>query len=61
MSNTKAAADLVLRYLIARALFRGIGFNPPKNLEHQISGDVRYPAGGVLLNEVTVRPNPAII
>ena len=26
---------------------------PPKNLEHQIRGGVRYPAGGVLLNEVT--------
>ena len=61
MSNTKAAADLVLRYLIARALFRGIEFKPPKNLEHQIRAGVRYPAGGVLLNEVTVRLIPAII
>src|SRR5437763_8534956 len=61
MSNTKAAADLVLRYLIAMALFRGIEFKPPKNLEHQIRAGVRYPAGGVLLNEVTVRLIPAII
>jgi len=59
--KTKAAADLVLRYLIARALFRGTLFKPPKNLEYQISGGVRYPGGGVLLNEVSLRPIPAIV
>jgi hypothetical protein len=61
MDNIKAAADLVLRYVIARALFRGAVFKPPPNLEHQIRGGVRYLAGGVLLNEVTMGRPPAIV
>ena len=60
MNKTNAAADLVLRYLIARALFRGKTFRPPKNLEYQITGGVRYFAG-VLLNEVAMRSAPAIV
>jgi hypothetical protein len=61
MDNIKTAADLVLRYLIARALFRGAVFKPPPNLEHQIRGGVRYLARGVLLNEVTMGRIPAIV
>jgi hypothetical protein len=61
MDNTKVAADLVLRYLIAKSLFRGAVFKPPPNLEHQIRGGVRYLARGVLLNEVTMGRTPAII
>jgi hypothetical protein len=61
MDNIKAAADLVLRYLITRALFRGAVFKPPPNLEHQIRGGVRYLARGVLLNEVTMGRTPAIV
>ena len=61
MDDIKVAADLVLRYVIARALFRGAAFRPPPNLEHQIRGGVRYLAGGVLLNEVTMGRNPAIV
>jgi hypothetical protein len=61
MDNIKAAADLVLRYVIVRASFRGAVFKPPPNLEHQIRGGVRYLAMGVLLNEVTMGRTPAII
>jgi hypothetical protein len=61
MNKTKAAADLILRYVIARALFRGAVFKPPPNLEHQIRGGVRYLCGGILLNEVTLGRTPAII
>jgi len=61
MDNIKAAADLVLRYLITRALFRGAVFKPPPHLEHQIRGGVRYLARGVLLNEVTMGRTPAIV
>src|SRR5438046_10691049 len=61
MDNIKAAADLVLRYLITRALFRGAVFKPPSHLEHQIRGGVRYLARGVLLNEVTMGRTPAIV
>jgi len=61
MDNIKAAADLVLRYAIARALFRGAVFKIPRNLEHQIRGGVRYLARGVLLNEVTMGRIPAIV
>ena len=61
MDNIKAAADLVLRYLIARSLFRGAVLKPPPNLEHQIRGGVRYLARGVLLNEVTMGRTPAIV
>ena len=61
MDNTKVAADLVLRYLIAKSLFRGAVFKPPPNLEHQIRGGVRYLARGVLLNEVTMGRTPAIV
>jgi hypothetical protein len=60
MNKTNAAADLVLRYLIARALFRGKAFRPPRNLEYQIRGGVRSFAG-VQLNEVTMRSAPAIV
>ena len=61
MDHIKAAADLVLRYLITRALFRGAVFKPPPNLEHQIRAGVRYLAKGVLLNEVTMGRTPAIV
>ena len=60
MNKTNAAADLVLRYLIARALFRGKTFRPPKNLEYRIAGGVRSFAG-ILLNEVAMRSAPAIV
>ena len=61
MDRMKVAADLVFRYVIARALFRGTVLQLPINLEHQIRGGVRYVAGGVLLNEVTLGRNPAIV
>ena len=61
MDKIKAAADLVCRYVIARTLFRGTVLKLPVNLEHQIRGGVRYAAGGVLLNEVTLGRTPAIV
>jgi hypothetical protein len=61
MDKVKVAADLVFRYVIARALFRGTVLQLPINLEHQIRGGVRYVAGGVLLNEVTLGRTPAIV
>src|SRR5690348_7810969 len=61
MDNIKVAADLVLRYVITRALFRGAVIKPPPNLEHQIRGGVRFLARGVLLNEVTMGRTPAIV
>ena len=60
MNKTNAAADLVLRYLIARALFKGKTFRPPRNLECQVRGGVRSFAG-VLLNDVAMRSAPAIV
>ena len=61
MDKMTAAADLVCRYVIARALFRSKVLKLPANLEHQIRSGVRYVAGGVLLNEVTLGCSPAII
>jgi hypothetical protein len=61
MSRTKAAADLVLRYLTARALFRQTPWEMPPNLEYLIERGVRLLPGGVVINEVPLAPAPAII
>jgi len=61
MNKTKAAAALVLRYLTARALFRRTDWDVPVNLECRIAGGVRALPGGVLLNEVALMPEPAIL
>lgn len=61
MSRTKAAAGLVLRYLTARALFRQTPWEMPPNLEYLIGRDIRLLPGGVLINEVPLKPAPAII
>jgi hypothetical protein len=61
MSQTKPAADLVLRYLTARALFRQTPWEMPPNLEYLIERGVRLLPGGVLINEVPLQPAPAII
>jgi len=61
MSKTKAAADLVVRYLTARALFRQAPWEMPPNLEYLIGRGERLLPGGVLINEVPLTPAPAII
>jgi hypothetical protein len=61
MNKTKAAAALVLRYLTARALFRRTDWDIPANLERRIAGGIRALPGGVLLNEVALMPEPAIL
>ena len=61
MNETKAAAALVLRYLTARALFRRTEWEVPTNLEYKIAAGVRAIPGGVVLNEVALMPQPAII
>lgn len=61
MSKTKAAADLVLRYLTARALFRQVPWEMPANLEYLIGRGIRLLPGGVVINEVPLQPAPAII
>ena len=61
MNKTKAAADLVLRYFTARALFRRTDWEVPTNLEYKIAAGVRALPGGVVLNEVALTPEPAII
>jgi hypothetical protein len=61
MNKTKAAAALVLRYLTARALFRKTDWDIPTNLERKIAGGIRALPGGVLLNEVALMPEPAIV
>src|SRR4051794_10138445 len=61
MNRTRAAAELVLRYLTARALFREAPWEVPPNLEYLIGRGVRLLPGGVLLNEVPLMPTPAII
>jgi hypothetical protein len=61
VTKTKAAADLVLRYLTARALFRQTPWEMPSNLEYLIARGVRLLPGGVLINEVPLAPAPAII
>jgi hypothetical protein len=61
MSKSKAAADLVLRYLTARALFRRTDWEVPADLEYKIAGGVRALHGGVLLNEVALMTTPTII
>lgn len=61
MSKTKAAADLVLRYLTARALFRQVPWEMPANLEYLIGRGIRLLPGGVVINEVPLQPVPAII
>ena len=61
MNKTKAAAALVLRYLTARALFRRTEWEVPANLEYKIAAGVRALPGGVVLNEVALTPEPAII
>jgi len=61
MNRTRAAAELVLRYLTARALFRQAPWEVPPNLEYLIGRGVRLLPGGVLINEVPLMPRPAII
>jgi hypothetical protein len=61
LTKTKAAADLVLRYLTARSLFRQTPWEMPSNLEYLIGRGVRLLPGGVLINEVSLKPAPAII
>jgi len=61
MSKTKAAADLVARYLTARALFRQAPWEMPANLEYLIGRGERLLPGGVLINEVPLTSAPAII
>jgi hypothetical protein len=61
MNRTRAAAELVLRYLTARALFRQTPWEMPPNLEYLIGRGVRLLPGGVLINEVLLTPTPAII
>ena len=58
MNRTRAAAELVLRCLTARALFRQTSWEIPPNLEYLI---VRLLPGGVLINEVLLARTPAII
>jgi hypothetical protein len=58
MNRTRAAAELVLRCLTARALFRQTPWEMPPNLEYLI---VRLLPGGVLINEVLLARTPAII
>src|SRR5437764_14565449 len=58
MNRTRAAAELVLRCLTARALFRQTPWEMPPNLEYLI---VRLLPGGVLINEVPLARTPAII
>jgi hypothetical protein len=61
LTKTKAAADLVLRYLTARSLFRQTPWEMPSNLEYLIGRGVRLLPGGVVINEVPLKPAPAII
>src|SRR5947208_16903227 len=61
MTKTKAAAELVARYLTARALFRRTPWEVPSNLEYLIGRGVRLLRDGVLVNEVPLQPAPAII
>jgi len=61
MNRTRAAAELVLRYLTARALFRQVDWEMPPNLEYLIERGVRLLPGGVVINEVPLTPAPAII
>jgi hypothetical protein len=61
LTKTKAAAALVLRYLTARSLFRQTPWEMPSNLEYLIGRGVRLLPGGVLINEVPLKPAPAII
>jgi hypothetical protein len=61
LSKTKAAADLMLRYLTARSLFRQTPWEMPSNLEYLIGRGVRLLPGGVLINEIPLKPAPAII
>ena len=61
MNKTKAAAGLVLRYLTVRALIRGRDWEIPANLEYRIAGGIRALLGGIVLNEVALMPEPAII
>ena len=61
MNGTRAAAELVLRYLTARALFRQTPWEMPPNLEYLIGRGVRLLPGGVLIKEVLLARTPAII
>ena len=61
MNRTRAAAELVLRCLTARALFRQTPWEMPPNLEYLIGRGVRLLPGGVLINEVLLARTPAII
>jgi hypothetical protein len=61
MNKIKSAADLVVRYLLARALFRQAPWETPANLEYLIGRGVRLLPGGVVINEVPLTPAPAII
>ena len=61
MTKAKAAADLVLRYLTARALFRQTAWDMPSDLEWRIRRGMRHLPGGVIINEVLLMPEPAII
>ena len=61
MNKTKAAAGLVLRYLTVSALVGGRDWEIPANLEYRIAGGIRALPGGIVLNEVALVPEPAII
>ena len=61
MGNTKAAAELVFRYMTARPLFTQTPWDVPSNLEYMINRGIRLLPGGVLINEVPLAPAPAII
>ena len=61
MTDTRAAAGLVLRYLTARALFRQTAWEMPSDLEWRIRRGMRLLPGGVVINEVLLMPAPAII
>ena len=61
MNRTRAAAELVLRYLTARALFRQTPWEMPPKLEYLIARGVRLLPGGVLINEVLLARTPTII
>jgi hypothetical protein len=61
MTKARAAADLVLRYLTARALFRQTAWDMPADLEWRIRRGMRLLPGGVVINEVLLMPEPAIV
>src|SRR5436190_19050779 len=61
MNKTKVAAALVLRYLTARALLEErIGMSR-RTSNAKSPGELGRLPGGVLLNEVALMPEPAIL